>query len=153
NQEGGIDPEQFRVESVLDRVGTTATAFLGLTLGCAQCHDHKFDPLTQKEFYQMFAFFNSTVEDGHGQSSPGGQLEIPGENEAMEDIHKELAEAEAELDRFLDIKSSEVVKWEKSLTPEQVAKLKPKTRAILKVPFPKRTTSQKRAVYAAFHKD
>src|ERR1043166_2045552 len=153
NQEGGIDPEQFRVESVLDRVGTTGTAFLGLTIGCAQCHDHKFDPLTQKEFYQMFAFFNSTVEDGHGQSTPGGQLEIPGENEAMEDIHKEIAEAEAELDRFLDIKSSEVVKWEESLTPEESAKLKPNVRTILKTPFAKRTTAQKRAAYAAFKKD
>ena len=66
NQEGGIDPEQFRVESVVDRVNTTATVFLGLTLACAQCHDHKFDPFTQREYYQMFAFFNNTVEDGHG---------------------------------------------------------------------------------------
>jgi mono/diheme cytochrome c family protein len=153
NQEGGIDPVQFQAESVLDRVSTTGTAFLGLTIGCAQCHDHKFDPLSQKEFYQMFAFFNSTVEDGHGQSAPGGQLEIPGETEAMEDLHKELAEAEAELGRFLDIKSSEVVKWEQSLTPEQTAKLKPKIRDVLKIPFAKRTITQKRAVYAVFHKD
>jgi mono/diheme cytochrome c family protein len=145
NQEGGIDPEQFRAESVLDRVATTGTAFLGLTIGCCQCHDHKFDPLSQKEYYQMFAFFNSTVEDGHGQSTPGGQLEIPGETEAMEDLRKELAEAETDLDRFLDIKSSEVVKWEQALTPEETAKLKPKVRASLKVPFAKRTTAQKRA--------
>src|SRR5262249_22615765 len=48
NQEGGIDVEQFRVESVVDRVNTTGSAFLGLTVGCCQCHDHKFDPITQK---------------------------------------------------------------------------------------------------------
>ena len=53
NQEGGIDPEQFRVESVIDRVNTTATAFLGLTVGCAQCHDHKFDPITQREYVRL----------------------------------------------------------------------------------------------------
>jgi hypothetical protein len=77
NQEGGIDPEQFRIESVMDRVSTTGTALLGLTIGCAQCHDHKFDPITQREYYQFFAFFNSTVDDGHGKAVPGGLLTIP----------------------------------------------------------------------------
>jgi hypothetical protein len=62
NQEGGIDPEQFRIESVIDRVNTTGTAFLGLTVACAQCHDHKFDPISQKEYFQLFAFFNDQDE-------------------------------------------------------------------------------------------
>ena len=62
NQEGGIDKEQFRIDSVVDRVGTTGTVWLGLTVGCAQCHDHKFDPLTQKDFYQLFAFLNNQDE-------------------------------------------------------------------------------------------
>jgi hypothetical protein len=62
NREGGVDREQFRVEQVVDRVNTTARVFLGLTLGCCQCHDHKYDPLTQREYYQFFAFFNSDVE-------------------------------------------------------------------------------------------
>ena len=62
NQEGGIDPEQFRIEAVVDRVATTSTAFLGLTLACAQCHDHKFDPFTQEEYYRLFAFFNNQDE-------------------------------------------------------------------------------------------
>jgi hypothetical protein len=62
NQEGGIDPEQFRIESVFDRVATTGTVWMGLTIGCAQCHDHKFDPISQKEYYQFFAFFNSQDE-------------------------------------------------------------------------------------------
>jgi hypothetical protein len=62
NREGGVDAEQFRVEAVVDRVNTTARVFLGLTLGCAQCHDHKYDPLSQREYYQLFAFFNSDVE-------------------------------------------------------------------------------------------
>ena len=62
NLEGGIDKEQYRVEAVVDRANTTARVFLGLTLGCAQCHDHKYDPLSQREYYQFFAFFNSDVE-------------------------------------------------------------------------------------------
>lgn len=62
NEEGGIDVEQFRIESVVDRVATTGTVWLGLTIGCAQCHDHKFDPISQAEFYQLFAFFNQQDE-------------------------------------------------------------------------------------------
>src|SRR5262249_10404550 len=62
NMEGGVDKEQFRVEAVVDRVNTTMKAFQGLTMGCAQCHDHKYDPLSQREYYQLFAFFNSDVE-------------------------------------------------------------------------------------------
>ncbi|MBI3696437.1 MAG: DUF1553 domain-containing protein, partial [Acidobacteria bacterium] len=62
NYEGGIDFEQYRVEAVADRVATTGAAFFGLTLGCARCHDHKYDPITQREFYQLFAFYNNTDE-------------------------------------------------------------------------------------------
>ncbi|MDQ6705691.1 MAG: DUF1549 domain-containing protein, partial [Acidobacteriota bacterium] len=62
NFEGGIDFEQYRVEAVADRVATTGAVFLGLTTGCARCHDHKFDPISQREFYQLFAYFNNTDE-------------------------------------------------------------------------------------------
>jgi len=62
NYEGGIDFEQYRVEAVADRTATTGAVFLGLTLGCARCHDHKYDPISQKEFYQIFAYYNNTDE-------------------------------------------------------------------------------------------
>ena len=62
NEEGGVDPEQARVEQVMDRLGTTGAVWMGLTVGCAQCHTHKFDPITHKEYYQMLAFFNSTID-------------------------------------------------------------------------------------------
>ena len=62
NTEGGSDPEQFRVEAVMDRVSTTGLVWMGLTVGCAQCHTHKFDPISHREYYQMFAFFNHGVD-------------------------------------------------------------------------------------------
>lgn len=62
NTEGGTDQEQFRVEAVFDRVETTGTVWLGLTLTCARCHSHKYDPITQREYYQMFAFMNNWDE-------------------------------------------------------------------------------------------
>jgi hypothetical protein len=63
NEEGGVDPEEFRADAVIDRVNTTASVWLGSTLACAQCHDHKFDPFTQKDYYQFFALFNTTEKE------------------------------------------------------------------------------------------
>ncbi|MBM3783412.1 MAG: DUF1553 domain-containing protein [Acidobacteria bacterium] len=74
NTEDGIIAEEYAVEYVVDRVETTSAAFLGLTLGCARCHNHKYDPITQKEFYQFFAYFNNVPERGramkYGNSPP-----------------------------------------------------------------------------------
>ncbi len=67
NGEGGIVPEEYAVEYVIDRVDTTSTVFLGLTAGCARCHDHKYDPISQKEYYQLYAYFNSIPERGNAQ--------------------------------------------------------------------------------------
>jgi hypothetical protein len=62
NEEGGVDPEQFRVEAMFDRMDAVGKGILGLTIQCAQCHNHKFDPLTQEEYYRMFAFLNNAHE-------------------------------------------------------------------------------------------
>lgn len=62
NEEGGTDPEQFRVERTVDRANTTGAVWLGLTFGCAQCHDHKYDPLPAKDYYRLYAFFDSCDE-------------------------------------------------------------------------------------------
>src|SRR4051812_10140863 len=71
NREGGTDPEQFRDEQVLDRAATLGTVWLGLTVGCAQCHNHKYDPILQKEFYQLTAFFNTQEEANIPAPLPG----------------------------------------------------------------------------------
>ena len=62
NEEGGVDPEQMRADIAIDRVSTTGATWLGLTVGCAQCHTHKFDPITHREFYQLYAFFNQASD-------------------------------------------------------------------------------------------
>lgn len=72
NQEGGVDPEENRAEAVVDRVTTTATVWLGTTFQCAQCHSHKYDPFTQREFFQFYAFFNNCSDEGGG--GPEGSL-------------------------------------------------------------------------------
>jgi hypothetical protein len=62
NEEGGVDPEQFRMEAMFDRMDAIGKSILGLTIQCTQCHNHKFDPLTQAEYYKMFAFLNNDHE-------------------------------------------------------------------------------------------
>ena len=69
NSEDGSIPEEWRVENVVDRVDTFGTVFLGLTVGCARCHDHKYDPISQKEYYQLFAYFNNIAEHGVGPNN------------------------------------------------------------------------------------
>lgn len=77
NTEAGIIPEEFRVEYNVDRTNTLGTGIMGLTLGCAKCHDHKFDPVSQKDYYSLYAFFNSTFE--LGSSNYGGYTDmVPG---------------------------------------------------------------------------
>jgi hypothetical protein len=97
NYEGGIDFEQYRVEAVADRVATTGAVFMGLTLGCARCHDHKYDPVSQREFYQIFAYFNSTDEittEAERQQYNRPVLALPtAEDEARLKQHREAVEA------------------------------------------------------------
>lgn len=98
NGEGGIIPEEYAVEYVVDRVETTSTVFMGLTLGCARCHDHKYDPFTQKEFYQLFAYFNNIPERGkankYGNSPPMIQAPTDAQQAQLNEIDRKLAAAE-----------------------------------------------------------
>jgi hypothetical protein len=149
NQEGGIDPEQFRVESVLDRVNTFGTAFLGLTIACAQCHDHKFDPIAQKEYYSLYAFFNNTVEEGHGKTTPGGALAFPDEVEKPEGLQRELDEARADLERFLNTHGSAVTAWVATLDTPTKVKFGATAREALEQPWDQLSLNHKRALYAA----
>src|SRR5262245_3323406 len=116
NQEGGIDLEQFRVDSIYDRVNTTGTAFLGLTVGCAQCHDHKFDPLKQAEYYQLFAFLNNDDE-------PTLELGTPQQVALKKKLDKERKPLEEFFKPLDKINDAAVIAWQDKLTPEMRAKL------------------------------
>jgi hypothetical protein len=98
NGEGGIIPEEYAVEYVVDRVDTTATVFLGLTLGCARCHNHKFDPFTQAEYYRMFAYFNRVPERGnafkYGNSPPTIAAPTPEQEARLKGLESRLTAAE-----------------------------------------------------------
>jgi len=94
--EGGSVNEEFRVEYNADRVHTTAGAFLGLTMECARCHDHKYDPISQKDYYRLFAFFNSTDESGlysHFTDAIPSPTVLLYKDDAQEQQHKELKQA------------------------------------------------------------
>ncbi|MEM7374248.1 MAG: DUF1553 domain-containing protein [Bacteroidota bacterium] len=86
-QEGGVVPEEYRVEYVADRTQTIATTFLGLTMQCARCHDHKYDPISQKEFYRLFAFNNSVPEAGLIGYSGRAEPDLPIPQSQLDDIN------------------------------------------------------------------
>ena len=125
NGEGGIIPEEYAVEYVVDRVNTTSTVWLGLTMGCARCHDHKYDPVTQKEFYEFFAFFNNVPEKGkankHGNSPPMIKAPTPEQQVRLRELEKRAAVAE---ERFADLGpniAAAQAKWEGSPEAAQPA--------------------------------
>ena len=125
NGEGGIIPEEYAVEYVVDRVNTTSTVWLGLTMGCARCHDHKYDPVTQKEFYEFFAFFNNVPEKGkankHGNSPPMIKAPTPEQQVRLRELEKRAAAAE---ERFADLGpniAAAQAKWEGSPEAAQPA--------------------------------
>lgn len=100
NGEGGRIPEENRVDYVMDMAETTGTAWLGLTLQCSRCHDHKFDPLTRRDYYAFFAFFNKTPVDGGGgnpQTPPVLRAPTPAESQALEDIERHRRELAHEI--------------------------------------------------------
>src|SRR5690606_28665578 len=98
--EGGIVPEEYRVEYVADRVQTFGQAFLGMSLDCARCHDHKYDPVMQREYFELFAFFNSVNESGQapysGMPSPTVVLPSPDAEARLAVLGTERAALETE---------------------------------------------------------
>jgi hypothetical protein len=116
NGEGGRIAEESRVDYVADRVETTGTVWLGLTIGCARCHDHKYDPFTQKEFYQLFAFYNNLPESGgvDKRSSANPVMELPTADQAEKIAaqKQKLAEVEARSKDHEQKLRAEQPKWE-----------------------------------------
>ncbi len=126
NGEGGIIAEEWRVETVIDRVETTGQTWLGLTVGCARCHDHKYDPLSQREFYSLFALFNNVPESGTimgsqnragGNSDPLFEIPTPQQEQELARLEKVVTDAEAAVKSEITDIDMLVDEWTASLGP------------------------------------
>jgi len=112
NEEGGIDPEQFRMDAMFDRMDCIGKSILGLTIQCAQCHDHKFDPLKQEEYYRLLAFLNN---DHEGQRV----VYTPDELMRVSTLSRQMREEEARLRHTVPDWEERMAKWEESLQQHQ----------------------------------
>jgi len=123
NTEGGIVPEEYHVEYVVDRAETTATVWMGLTMGCARCHDHKYDPITQKEFYQFYSYFNNVPDRGryfkYGNTPPIVTAPTQEQNHKLALINQRLDAARKKYDILLPEIHSSQRKWEKSIAESE----------------------------------
>jgi hypothetical protein len=121
NSEGGIIPEEYAAEYVMDRVDTTATVFLGLTIGCARCHDHRYDPISAKEYYQLFAYFNNVPESGKakrtGNSPPFIKVPTPEQASKLAELDREVASARAAFENLDADRRRAQEAWEQTLAP------------------------------------
>jgi hypothetical protein len=114
NEEGGIDPEQFRMEAMYDRMDAIGKGILGITIQCAQCHDHKFDPISHEEYYRLFAFLNNTHESMAAVYTPQ-QLMTIGE------IHRGTSEIETRMQHNSSDWAARMAAWEKRVRQDQPA--------------------------------
>ena len=130
NNEGGVDPAEWLVEYVCDRAETTATVFMGLTWQCARCHDHKYDPITMRDYYQLFAFFHQLPEIGNGRGSNNAppMLEVSSLDHLSEfaELRKKLDPLEAELESLGRGKrfSASFEQWKKTMETDDAARKK-----------------------------
>jgi hypothetical protein len=129
NTEDGIIPEEYAVEYVVDRVETTSAMFLGLTLGCARCHNHKYDPLTQKEFYQVFAYFNNVPEMGRAMKYGNSPPLVPAPTDEQQRAHDDLSRRTGVLEGYLRDRASVIEAaqrpWEAAMTKAEPAQWAP----------------------------
>ena len=119
NAENGTDPDEYQVEYAVDRVETTATVWLGLTMGCARCHDHKYDPVTQKEFYEFYAYFNNVSDRGryfkYGNTPPLVRAPTEAQQEQLDALDARIHEAAQRLTALEDAGAQGIA----SVAPEQ----------------------------------
>jgi mono/diheme cytochrome c family protein len=148
NEEGGTDDEQFRIDAVADRVATTGEVFLGLTLGCARCHSHKYDPISQREYYQLFAFFNNCDEPG--LEVPTREQVASGEIARRDEIRRQIDEQEAQIrGRQAEFDAGQTA-WEESLTAPQKMALSSLVQDALQKQRADRTVEEREAVVRAY---
>src|SRR5262249_25170542 len=136
NGEGGRIPEESRVDYVMDMTETMGTVWLGLTLNCCRCHDHKYDPFAQREYYQLFAFFNQTPVDGKGDSAqtpPVLEHMTPEQTAQRARLDQAFQDAVENLDRFEETQFPRP-EGKAADQSEKAAELSESIKAILKSP-------------------
>ncbi len=144
NEEGGVDPEEFRVESIIDRVNTTGTVLLGLTMSCARCHTHKYDPITQEEYFRLFAFMNNDEE-------PTLSLPTPEQETETARLQRRIRVAEKRLKEYQEGPGAAAqAVWEAGLDAAAREALKPEERAALAVPAAERNDEQRKLVLGVY---
>ena len=127
NEEGGVDPEESRYEVLVDRVNTTATVWLGTTLACAQCHNHKYDPFSQKDYFRFLAFFaNSDFEsrtfgDGTRYFEPALDLATPEQEKARKELQAKIDQIDQELKSVTPAIREAQERWEQSMRSAHAA--------------------------------
>jgi hypothetical protein len=170
NFEGGAIPEEYHTAYIVDRVNTTSTVWLGLTVACAQCHDHKYDPISQKEYYQLYAFFNNVPEKGldgaTGNAAPLLKTPTPLQQKKLKELAAAMKQIEQQLAGPLPEVEAEQSQWEKAVRdhqldqfqlpgkdakgPQAAKKLPPSIIGILALPAIYRTTFQQAELRAYF---
>jgi hypothetical protein len=108
NQEGGIEPEQFRTEAMIDRMDAVGRAWLGLTIACAQCHNHKFDPISQREYFQLYAFLNNDDE-------PFLEVPTPEQQKKRDELRAKVRAAEEKAMKSITNLTERMAQWEKDV--------------------------------------
>lgn len=119
NDEGGIDDEEYRVEFIVDRIDAISQTWMGLSIGCAQCHDHKYDPISQREFYQIFAFFNNTPELGHIKPSalqPAVPVPTPAQEAESQRLKKKRIAAASAYKKHEPQVQGQLTQWSRALS-------------------------------------
>jgi hypothetical protein len=115
NTEGGTDDEEFRVAAVKDRVDTTMQVWMGITFGCAKCHSHKYEPITQQEYYELFAIFNQTADSDKANESPTLLAPSSSDQQRLREAEMKLAELRSKLEMPSEALVAEQAKWEAGL--------------------------------------
>jgi hypothetical protein len=119
NNEGGTTDEEFRNAAIVDRVNTTMAVWMATSLGCAQCHNHKYDPITQKDYFQCFAIFNNTEDADLRDESPLLEIYTPEQKERRTKIQAELTESEKALKTPTAESPAHQIKWEENFPGER----------------------------------
>ncbi len=140
NGEGGIINEEFRSEYATDRTNTVSEGLMGLTMACAKCHDHKYDPISQKNYYEMYSFFNNVNESGQISfdfSMPAPNLLLPTEEQEkfLTYVNELVAEKEKVVQQIVDNEKTEVEKWIASAGYQKINLKKMPDRRLAKLDF------------------